>query len=135
MELVTSGRAYAIPLPGGPCPPADNPEAILLWLYWRHLDAGRIRKGHEHEDPFWRCVDLQRRDRLRLATSLRADPRRSERLHHLAGLLTLDLAGVAPDERVEAVADAFVPLRFHLSVALAELGEHERAAQVLATSY
>ena len=74
-------------------PPADNPEAILLWLYWRHLAAGRITKRREHEDPFWRRVDAKGRDRLRLAASLRADPGLEERVSRTAALL--DLADVA----------------------------------------
>lgn len=135
MEQTTSAPAHPIPLPSGPCPPADNPEAILLWLYWRHLAVGRITKRREHEDPFWRRVDGKRRDRARLAASLRADPNREARVRRMAALLSLDLAGLAVDEQIEAVVDAFVPLRFHLSGALEELGELGRAAEVLVAAY
>lgn len=130
-----STSPYPLVDPAGPCPRADNPEAVLLWLYWRHLGAGRIERRREHADPFWRRVDEKRRDRLRLAARLRADPAGSARVQRLADLLDLDLAGLDDEERIEAVSAAVVPLRFHIGAALAELGEHGRAAEVLATTY
>lgn len=131
----TPHASYCLPLPSGPCPPADNPAAILLWLYWRHLDAGRISKRREHEDPFWRRIDAKHRDRLHLAENLRLDPEREARIGRLAACLSLDLAGLDDEGRIEAVAAAYVPMRFHLSAALEELGETERAAEVLVAAY
>jgi hypothetical protein len=127
--------AFTIPLPSGPCPPSDNPEAILLWLYWKHLGAGRIAKRREHADTFWRRIDEKRRDRLRLAASLRGDPGWEPRVRRLAATFGLDLAGLGMDAQIEAVTGALVPLRFHLSGELLLLGEHERAAEVLVAAY
>lgn len=67
MEFVTPGRAYAIPLPGDSCPPADNPEAILLWLYWHHLNVALAEPG-EHERAY-----RPTRSRYLLDSALSAD--------------------------------------------------------------
>ncbi len=135
MTITAPPAPFTIPLPSDPCPPAHNPEAILLWLYWQHLGSGRISKRGEHADPFWRRVDARRNDRLRLALSLEADPSWEPRVRRLAAALGLDLAGKGRDEQIDAVTQAFMPLRFQLSGALAELGERERAAEVLAMAY
>lgn len=126
---------FAIPLPSGPCPPADNPEAILLWLYWKHLGAGRIEKRREHADPFWRRIEEKRRDRQQLADELLDDPAWEARVHKLAALFGLKLGGLGKEEQIEAVTCALVPMRFHISGAIEELGELERAAEVLVAAY
>ena len=129
--LIMSNDPFPLPLPSGPCPPADNPEAILLWLYWKHLRAGRIAKRHEYADPFWRRIDQKRRDRQRLAVSLQSDPVWEPRVHQLAATFGLDLADMSQDEQIEAVTGALVPMRFHISGELELLGECERAGEVL----
>ncbi|NTU81208.1 MAG: hypothetical protein HGA45_17805 [Chloroflexales bacterium] len=128
-------ECFAIPLPSGPCPHADNPEAILLWLYWKHLGAGRIAKRREHADPFWCRIDEKRHGRLRLADELRADPAWERRVQKLAAIFSLDLSGLDKEAQIEAVTTALVPMRFHLSSELALLGEDERAAEVLVAAY
>ncbi len=124
-----------IPQPNCPCPPAENPEAILNWLHRQHLAHGRIESRREHADPFWRRIDEKRRDRQQLAASLRADPQCEVRMRRIAQLLSLDLAGLSADEQIEAVVRAFVPMRFHISGELELLGERERAAEVLIAAY
>ncbi len=125
----------ALSLPSGPCPPANNPEAILHWLYWKHLQAGRIEQRREHADPFWRRIAEKRHDRQRLAVSLRADPERATRLGRIASVLGLDLSGLDIETQIEMVVQAFVPMRYHISGELELLGESERAAEVLVTTY
>lgn len=127
--------ALDIPRPQDPCPPADDPEAILLWLYRRHVEQGRIVRSFEQSDPFWRRIEQKRRYRRRLAVSLRDHPEREERVRRMATLLGLDLTGLAVEEQIAAVVDAFVPMRYHISAELEALGEIERAAEVLVMTY
>lgn len=124
-----------LPVPNGPCPPATDPEAILRWLYSKHLQAGRIEPRREHADPFWRRIAEKRHDRQRLAASLRADPERETRLGRIASVLSLDLSGLDLEAQIEMVVRAFVPMRYHISGELELLGELERAAEVLVSTY
>ncbi|MCS6882031.1 MAG: hypothetical protein RMK84_07965 [Oscillochloridaceae bacterium] len=125
----------ALPVSDAPCPPANDPEAILRWLYSKHLQAGRIEPRREHADPFWRRIAEKRHDRRRLAASLRADPERETRLGRIAGVLGLDLSGLDLEAQIETVVRAFVPMRYHISGELELLGELERAAEVLVATY
>ena len=130
-----STTSFLVPLPTDPCPPADNPEAILLWIYWQHLRTGRIMRRCEHHDPFWRRIDEKREDRMRMTVNLETDPHWEQRVRHLAAIFDLDLSGKSKAAQIEAVSCAFVPMRFHLSGALEELGEIDRAAEVLVAAY
>lgn len=128
-------QPYPILTSAGPCPPADHPEAILLWLHVQHRCQGRLDRGGERHDPFWRRIDEKRDERLRLAVSLGADPAWERWVTRMADILGLDLAGKGKDEQIDAVVCAFVPMRFHLSAALEEIGEIDRAAEVLVQAY
>ena len=124
-----------LPMSSGPCPPADDPEAILLWLYWKHLGTGRIEQRHAHADLFWRRIDQKRRDRLQLAVSLWGDPGWERRVARLAGVFSLNLARLDKREQIETVTCALVPMRFHISGELVLLGEVERAGEVLVATF
>jgi hypothetical protein len=125
----------SIPLPFDPCPPADDPEAILIWLHWQHLRSGRIEKRQEHHDPFWRRIEEKQRDRLRYAEEFAEHANWAEHLQELAQLFALDLTGLSKEEQIHNVVRSLVPMRFHLSGELKQLGLEDRAAEVFAAAY
>lgn len=128
-------RPKTIPMPFDQCPGADDPEAILSWLHWQHLRSGRIEQRHEHHDPFWQRIEEKQRDRLRYAEELEAVEDWEQQVQRVAALFDLCLNDLDKHAQIEAVTSALVPMRFHVSGALEEFGQRERAAEVRATRW
>jgi len=122
-------------MPSDPCPPADDPEAILVWIWQQHVRTGRIQRHGEHRDPFWRLVQEKQTDRQRLLDEITASEDLSARIEQLARLFKLDIAGLTRDEQIASVVRACVPLRFQIGAELKHLGQEQRAAEVLRSKY
>jgi len=118
-----------------PCPPADDPEALLAWIAQRHDGARLAAERRWHHDTFWRRMAEQRRLQAALAAELAADPGWASRVDALAAAFALDLGGLDRRGQICAVAAACVPMRFHISAELACLRQRRRAQEVLAMSY
>lgn len=129
------GQARITSMSGEPCPPAENPEAILRWIEQRHLSSGKVEKYRWHLDAFWRRIEEKRLLRVELAAELTADPGWAARVDALAMIFGLEIAGLDKQAQIAAVAAACVPMRFHISAELILLRQRQRSQEVLAMAY